>query len=682
VAETELDRLAKQLGSRREDVRRLLDIAARSADGARIAKNLLRARLRRAGMDPDDPSAFPLVDQLPPGSIRIGRVLNGDSEGPVLALPQGTAADVQHIGVFGPTRWGKTFILLHVSRQSMDLGGPCWIFDLEDEYARLAAAVVPERKPLILSLADLRMNLFQSPADTIHWQTWLDDLCLLLRQETFLRDGSLNLFNTEMRNLIASKVTQAGAPTYPSLAEVRDRIAGLKFGGGKIRSTTWLESIVNRLTMLCNTFEETAHVTRSDMLPRLAERSVIFRLRGLRGIPLQFLADFLLTWLSRYREVHSAPIPHLCVIEEVHLLLADERRIDIGSSTLSTLAATGAKRGIQLGLSNQLMSILPPAVLGNLGSRIVTRLTNPQCLWTAQRSMGMAPEQAARISELELREVIVQYGGHPSPLRVRVDELSFPPRPSDAEIQADVEAFLSEVNWTEDGFQETVPSAEEEPEAFSGDALLVFTRIAERPAELITDRRDALRMDCAREVRARKRLEAKGFIAQTEETLGNKLRFYQLTPKGIVWAKSHKLKVAHYKSGPVHEYLLGRVEKVLGALGTKFFFQRQSEIAREHGIEPDSVLHMPGGQRVIIEICCNNLDYDAQNLVKETTIEGVDMVLAVTPNRLLKEAMERAVEKCRQGQDSAQQPKPLILLDAGECLEPDFDWMNILERPL
>jgi hypothetical protein len=291
VAETELDRLAKQLGSRREDVRRLLDMAARSADGARIARNLLRAKLRQAGMDTDDPSAFPLVDQLPPGSIRIGRVLNGDSEGPVLALPQGTAADVQHIGVFGPTRWGKTFILLHVSRQSMDLGGPCWIFDLEDEYARLAAAVVPERKPLILSLADLRMNLLQSPADAIHWQTWLDDLCLLLRQETFLRDGSLNLFNTEMRNLIASKVTQAGALAYPSLVEVRDRIAGLKFGGGKIRSATWLESIVNRLTMLCNTFEETAHVTRSDMLPRLAERSVIFRLRGLRGIPLQFLAD-------------------------------------------------------------------------------------------------------------------------------------------------------------------------------------------------------------------------------------------------------------------------------------------------------------------------------------------------------------------------------------------------------
>jgi hypothetical protein len=56
--------------------------------------------------------------------------------------------------------------------------------------------------------------------------------------------------------------------------------------------------------------------------------------------------------------------------------------------------------------------------------------------------------------------------------------------------------------------------------------------------------------------------------------------------------------------------------------------------------------------------------------------------VAVTPNRLLKEALERAVEKCQQCQDAAQQPKPLILLDASECLEPDFDWMNILERPL
>jgi hypothetical protein len=33
---------------------------------------------------------------------------------------------------------------------------------------------------------------------------------------------------------------------------------------------------------------------------------VIFHLRGLRGMPLQFFVNFMLAWLSRYREVVTA----------------------------------------------------------------------------------------------------------------------------------------------------------------------------------------------------------------------------------------------------------------------------------------------------------------------------------------------------------------------------------------
>ena len=303
MAETEIDRLAKQLGPRREDVRRLLDIAARSADGARLAKNLLRARLRRAGMDPDDLSAFPIVTELPPGRFRIGRVINGTAEGPVFALPEGNKANIQHTAVVGETRYGKTYILLHIARQHMNAGGCCWIGDLEDEYGALVNAIAEPFKPLVLAPRHLRINFFQPPADAVPWKVWLEDICLLLRQETFLRDGSLNLFGTEMRHLIESKGLVGGRQQFPSLAEVFEHFANLKFGGGKVRSGAWLESLTNRLGMLSDIFEETAHVKSSDMLPRLASRSVIFHLRGLRGLPLQFLVHYLVTWLARYREV-------------------------------------------------------------------------------------------------------------------------------------------------------------------------------------------------------------------------------------------------------------------------------------------------------------------------------------------------------------------------------------------
>lgn len=303
MGETEVERLAKQLGSRREDVRRLFDIAARSADGARLARNILRAKLRRAGKDPDSPGEFPLVEELPPGRFRIGRVINGSAEGPVFALPEGSKANIRHTVVVGETRVGKTWLGLAVARQHISAGGRCWIFDLEGEYDVLVNAVTEPFKPLILAPRHLRINFFEPPADAIPWRTWMADLGLLFRQEMFLRDGSLNLLSDEMRQMIEGKGLVGGRPQFPSLAEVFEHFRDLKFGGGKIRSGTWLESLTNRLGALMNLFEETANVKSSDMLPRLASQPVIFRLRSLRGLPLQFFVNFMLTWLSRYREV-------------------------------------------------------------------------------------------------------------------------------------------------------------------------------------------------------------------------------------------------------------------------------------------------------------------------------------------------------------------------------------------
>lgn len=680
MAEPELERLAKALGPNRNDVRHLLDVAARSADGARIAKTVFRARLRQAGMNPDDQAAFPMVLELPPGMFRVGHVLNGDVEGPLFALPQGSTANIAHTAVVGETRRGKTYVLLSISRQHIEAGGRCWIVDPEDEYDVLARVITGPTKPLVLCPRHLRFNIFEPPADAIPWKTWLEDLCLLLRQEMFLRDGSVNLFDSEMRRLIEGKGLAGGQPQFPSLAETLEHFSNLKLGGAKARGGTWLESLTNRLGMLCNVFEDTARVTGSDMLRQLARRPVIFRLRGLRGLPLQFLVNFCITWLARYQEVTPAVMVFMIVLEEFHLMTADPARADIGRPTLCTQVATAGKRGIRFVFSNQLLSTFPDDILGNLACRVVMRLSNPKCLWVAQRSLGLTPEQATKIPELAFREAIVQYGDYPAPFKIRVDELSFPPPPDEAALEEAAREFLAQVAWTEDA--EVHPP---EPDlAITGDALKVFIRTAENSAELITERCDALEMDRAQEVRARKHLEAKGFITAVEQTLGNRLKFYELTAKGIEWARRNHIKVKQYKSSPLHEFILNHVEKAIGVLSSKFSFQRHSEIAREHGLEPDSVLNLPGGQRVIIEICCNNMPYEARNLVRETQVDGVDMVLAVTPNLRLKETLSEAVKKCETetAADRAR-ARPLILLDAGECLDETFDWASaVLERPL
>jgi len=370
-------------------------------------------------------------------------------------------------------------------------------------------------------------------------------------------------------------------------------------------------------------------------------------------------------------------IPHMVVLDEYHLFSADPSRVDIGKPALCTQVATAGKRNIRFVLSNQLLNF-PEEILGNMGCKIVMRLSNPRCLWTAQKSMGLKQEQAAKIPELGFREAIVQYGDHPAPFKVRVDELSFPKPPDGAELELLAQDFLAGVRWAEEA------AVHEPSESFSlsGDALKVLMRLAEHSDELISERCDALDMERAREVRGRKILEAKGFAVALEQTLGKRIKLYRLTEKGVAWARQRKFNVKEYeeKSGPLHSYLLKRIERTIGTLNTKYILQRNSPIAREHGLEPDSVLLMPEGRRVIIEICCNNMPYEARNLTQERLIDGVDLVLAVTPNQKTKKALEQAAEKCQVPDGAAAGLKPLIVLDAGECLEKGFDWLKVLER--
>ena len=302
---SELDRLAYLLNPDRTQVRNLLQAAQLNPDMRGTTTTFLQQMLISEGGDPYDRAALPVVNRLPPGQLRVGRVWNGRADGPALALPEGTRDNLEHIGIFGETRKGKTRLALSLTAQHIQAGGRSWVIDPEDEFPVLAAAVGAPRRPLVLRRSHLRVNFFQPPADSIPLWTWLTDLSLLLRQELFLRDGSINLFGEQWLDLLKQKTAQEGPGQWPSLMEVYDHFANLKLGGSQVRGKTWLESLLNRLGMVRSAFPETAHVTSSNMLSRLAGRSVVFRCRDVRGIPLTFLANFLLTWLARYQETRE-----------------------------------------------------------------------------------------------------------------------------------------------------------------------------------------------------------------------------------------------------------------------------------------------------------------------------------------------------------------------------------------
>ena len=191
---------------------------------------------------------------------------------------------------------------MHTALQIILKGEPVWIFDLENEFSRLIPVAPESNKPIPISVSHLRINIFQPPSDKVTIKSWLEVVSLLLRGGTFIRDGSQNLFEDSLLRLLKSKGSFAGSGRYPSLAETLCYFESLKLGGSETRGKGWLETLVNRMKMLVNNFEQSCHVTSSDMLELLANRSVIFRLREKKGIPLQFLTNFLMLWLATYKE--------------------------------------------------------------------------------------------------------------------------------------------------------------------------------------------------------------------------------------------------------------------------------------------------------------------------------------------------------------------------------------------
>ena len=673
----DIELMANYLGREDPAICRLLKAYTSDPKMADTVCSLLKRRCLKAGFNPDDPPVFLPVRNLPNGTINVGQVLQGTLPGPQFALPEKVIT--QHLGIFGHNGTGKSFLAMDLALQAIRAGLTVWIFDIEDEYRRLIP-LLPDGTLVALEPEQLRINFFQPPGEWCSPASWLDELNLLLRGSTFLRDGSLNIFHTGMNRLLERNGIAAGGANWPSLCEVIEYFQGLGFGP-KTRSAGFIESLLNRLVTLADFFSKTAAVKNSNMLENLAQKSVVFRLHGLVGIPLQSLVSFLLLWLARFREGAPLDKPHVIIIEEPHMLASEKARQDIGESVLCRMFRTARKRGIALILCDQVPSELPPAILGNLACRIVMRLTNARCIWSIQSSMSLERKQVEAIAALQPRRAVVQYTLLPTPFMIEVPQMDFPAKPQGTSLLKHTGELLSKTQFSYyDGKSERVTATKAKilaPDDLTGDTLLVMVRICEEPAELIEQRCSVLRMDRAKEFRARAELDARGLIAQVEQTIAGKTKFFQPTDKGIAWAQKRNIHVKKFKSGIIHEYILCQVEKRIGLIGPQWRLQRNSSVARDKGLQPDLLVMEPGGKRIIVEICCNNFDYDTKNILSEATIPEIDRVVAVTPDNKAKQSLEEALKKNSHGLNGNQQ-KSVVLLDAGECLADQFNWTAVL----
>jgi len=700
-----IEELAELAGRDDKEVQKLVENAYRYPEFRESAEQILIARCRRKGINLGKEPVFDVPEDLPEDGKELGEVLLGDTPAGIYRHPNILLPGNQ--GVFGASGSGKSSIVGLQCEGWIEDGLCVVIFDLADEYGWLIHRF-PAEKLLVLRARDFPLGMYVNPeGSSLSEMAWLSRVTGVLREIAYLRDGSCHLHNGVVGNIYHKRGVLDGNRDYPLASDVYTALAGKRFGAST-RSAGFLESLLNRLQglLLCLPGINAKH---SLKVGQILGRSLIIRMSDLSPSDMDAFISFFLSWFMAVMEGRiRKQVVAVLVMEEVHLLVSRQKmkRSDLGEPLIVRHLRTARKYGVSTIVLDQSPSELPAALLGNVSSRIVFRLTNSPCIRAISHSMGLDNAQITEMAELLPRRVVIQSAKIPRPFMIEVLQIPERYRPSERELRQREEESLAllDYEFADVNVQDVLLGikSEEKEEVqderdIRGDMRRVMERICKAPHESIEERAEALGIDRSCEGRARGNLKKLGMI-ELGDKVGAKWQLYVPTSKGIKWAEDMGLPVHHYKSGVGHERMLMKVREALGSFSQRVAFVSAGEGLGVTNIQPDLVVRvrMQGGSAsriVVIQISCSNkLDYEAKKALGLCQIRQIDMVIIVAKNKGARKVLEEKIrdylnrETARSNQKSFRgsvvHPDIFgsgasygpIVLDFETCVSATYDW--------
>jgi len=697
---SDIYRMTLILGRQKPEVAALIRKLERNPRYEGRVRQRLRRMCREKGIDPDNLPEFGLPDEINAGTLQLGRAKLGER----LCQTAGLVLEdlSAHVGIFGQVRIGKSTLVKHIVAQAIRLNIPCLIFDVHGEWTDLLRVFGPE-KILWLEPSNLGINVLEIPRIangeySMRPEQWVAKLKAVMRGSLFFKDLSSNLTGQLLLKLYEKQNVLEPGSQFPSLSQLLEAVEQAQFRSDDRRRLA-KDTLSDRFTMLIQHLGKGIDVVKSRNIHKLWSKSIVLDFSKIEEIPKLFLFDYLLALLrASFPQVTGAQ-PRLIVVEESHALLTRdvENRYDLGEAPGPSFLRSARKIGGDTGVIvvDQVPSLLSPAVLANLASIVCFRLSHGSCQRAMSDALALDRYQRQELAKLPAREAVVKVNRVAEPWLLAIDELSFPEPLSSEEAREICEPLLREIPFVRkkvkqpELWDDTTKDSQQKDsqDELSGDELRVFRQIAQRPWEVIEDRMDALGLDRDSEGLARRKLKGRGFI-QFAGKVGSRYRLFELTPRGREYSKSINLKVASTgKGSTAHEAIVEYTEKSLGRHSSRFRFQRSGLSVTTKGRQPDSLLILSTGDRVPIQAMYrNNPDKEANALLDlcelaqkgPDSAENVDFVLAVAVNKAHLQAVCRALKR----QNNGQIPSQLELLDFDSVIATNFDWTEILDRPI
>jgi DNA helicase HerA-like ATPase len=328
---------------------------------------------------------FPLPSGLPQSGICcMGRATDGVALGDAVWLLH--EALPHHIGIYGATGTGKSWVVMEAARQLLVRGVTTWIFDAEDEYRPLLDEFSRERLWWVRP-KDIRLNPLEAPGDP---HAWIGELVGLLRSIFFMRDGAASLLSSILQDQYERRGVFRGTNDWPRLHDVWNALRTLQFAQNS-RTAQYVETLTRVVTTIADRFGAAFDVTHGIPADVLARQSIIFNVRDLAP---QELELFICLLLARTMDEHT-DTTRCIVIEEAHVLLNQQRqqREDLGEPPLQHAIRRLRKRAVGVVLLDQVPSLLPASVHANVNTIISLRLLNQRCADLVAARMGLEAQR-------------------------------------------------------------------------------------------------------------------------------------------------------------------------------------------------------------------------------------------------------------------------------------------------
>jgi len=688
-----VEKLAKWAGLNDPAVRQIMENVRRFPQCMESAEKILQSICMCKGINLADPPVFEVPANLSEEGVFMGHVLRGDARAGEFFLHDSELEG--NIGIFGVTGSGKSMMARYLCENWIEQGLSVIIFDQSNEYISLLNRFGPEKLSLVRARQFPIGPFVNNPGSYLSDLANLSRVVSVFRESLFLRDGSHNLLLKTVGDMYRERGVIEGSGDYPVLTEVFNELVSRKFSA-QSRHAGYLETLVNRFQWLLQSFP--CFNARKPINPgELFKRSLIILMGDMSPEEQDFFINMFIHWLNTVlygNIVHGIRI--VMLLEEAHRTISEEKikRYDMGEPQIIDELRTCRKYGMSMVIIDQIPSDLPTAVFGNLGMKIVFRLSDKPCINAIEDSMGLDREQRKKIGELPRRRAIVQTSGNPEPFLLEVPELPGSAMPTLDELNERIKLSMEYYDYELEDININLflfggkrkDSENGEQEAIGGDMLRVLVRICEAPYELIEERLAILNMDRAQEFRARQDLTKLGLI-EKGEVLGSRWAVYIPTAKGVQWAEKAGFTVYRYKGSIAHEVMVKRVKGALENYSKDITVICEGEALGKSGVQPDMIVMVKDregdtSRRVAVQLSYENKpDYEARRAFELCGIEQIDMVVLVAKNKKSSGSLERAVTRLNQGslfEDRKHPAVPVRIIDFETCVKPDYDWSWIL----